>query len=369
MSSPIADLEPASPLPPPPKRYIIRLKPQVDRDAHLQGHLEKFSSHDFELHHTLDHRNVYAATISAAVLAREFQLGPDSPIEAIREDHEMRISDVSWSRKVKSWGLARINRDAKLTGSGEWNYHYDNTLETGKGINVYIIDTGIYSAHSDFQGRVQSAWVYADYKAGDSNGHGTHVAGTIGGSTHGVAPAATLHDVKALNDSGTGWSSVITKAMEWVLDNATLPAVVNMSFEGSDDEDQKEYVEELTEKGIHVVVVAGNAGTDAKATSPANAPTAVTVGATNEDDEKWTSSNTGTCLDLLAPGVDIPSCGTANVNAFVEKSGTSMAAPHVSGIIASILSLSEANQKWSPKEMKGVLVALSVKDALTKLGT
>ncbi|KAJ7243840.1 peptidase S8/S53 domain-containing protein [Mycena haematopus] len=356
-----------------PKRYVIELKHTADREAHYLD-LQQFDDR-VDVHLDFDHTifNAYAATIHSTVFDDPlFQLGPHSNIESIREDQEMSLCTVTWKREVPSWGLARINRDSKPDANGPWKYHYDDELETGKDINVYVIDTGIYSSHTDFKEtdgtRVMKSWHWKKLEEGDKNGHGTHVAGIIGGTTHGVAPKVTLYDVKAFDDLGKAYGSVVTKALDHVLKEGKKPGIVNMSFEGGNDEGQKRYIEQLTTAGFHVVTAAGNGGVDAKATTPANASTAITVGATDDQDSMWVSSNTGKCVDLLAPGVKIPSCGIATDNTFVEKTGTSMAAPHVSGIIASMLSLTPANAKWSPKDVKDILIALSTADKVQNLG-
>ncbi|WNG42948.1 S8 family serine peptidase [Archangium minus] len=232
------------------------------------------------------------------------------------------------SQSGATWGLDRIDqRDRPL--NGVFNY---NT--TGSGVHAYIIDTGILTTHSDFGGRATGDFTSINDGRGaaDCNGHGTHVAGTVGGATWGVAKSVRLHAVRVLDCNGSGsWSGVIA-GVDWVTANHTKPAVANMSLGGGGNQAVDDAVRRSIAAGVTYAVAAGNDYADACTKSPARTAEAITVGATDSSDTRPAWSNYGTCVDLFAPGVGITSAyhtgGTASMD------GTSMAAPHVAGAAA-----------------------------------
>jgi subtilisin family serine protease len=229
------------------------------------------------------------------------------------------------------YGLDRIDQ-ANQPLSGTYTYSWD-----GDGVNVYVFDTGIYTKHSEFEGRAKATYdaflKKSSNKYGqDCHGHGTHVAGTIGGKTYGVAKDVTLHAVRVLDCNGNGtWSRMIA-AMDWVANNARHPAVANMSLSGGASSLVDAAVKRLVDSGVVVVVAAGNKNTDACKYSPARAPSALTIAANNSNDVKADFSNYGSCVDMYAPGTNIRSAWLNNATAVA--SGTSMATPHVAGVAA-----------------------------------
>jgi subtilisin family serine protease len=227
-----------------------------------------------------------------------------------------------------TWGIDRIDqRYRPLNGS----YTYDHT---GAGVHAYIIDTGLNVAHSEFAGRVGNGADFIGGGVNDCNGHGTHVAGTIAGTTWGVAKSAIVHPVRVFGCSGgSAWSTIIA-GVDWVALNRQLPAVANMSLGGGGNTSVDAAVDNLINSGVTVVVAAGNDNGDACTKSPARVRRAITVGSTDSNDNRSSFSNYGTCVDLFAPGSSITSAWHTSNTASNVISGTSMASPHVAGIVA-----------------------------------
>ena len=256
-----------------------------------------------------------------------------------------------------SWGLDRIDQRAS-----ELDGRYNMTT-TGEGVNAYIIDTGLRTSHSEFEGRASHAFsAYGD--GSDGNGHGTHVAGTIGGKNYGVAPGAKLHGVKVLSDDGWGYISDIVDGINYVAKNAIKPAVANLSLGGSPHDLLDNAVRDLIQAGVTVAVAAGNESDDASSSSPARVEEALTIGSSEMGDRMSYFSNYGELLDVFAPGSDIVSATADNDNSIASWSGTSMAAPHVAGVAALFL---EKNQEATPDEVAEKLLAESTKDSLSGL--
>jgi aqualysin 1 len=229
-----------------------------------------------------------------------------------------------------TWGLDRIDQSSlPLTNSYTYN-------ERGDGVHVYIIDTGIRTTHTQFGGRATKNFdSIGDGQAGnDCDGHGTHVAGTVGGSTYGVAKLVRLHAVRVLNCLGSGSYSGVIAGVDWVANNHIKPAVANMSLGGPALTTLDNAVNGAVNKGVVMVVAAGNETTNACTKSPARASKAITVGATDITDFRSWFSNFGSCLDIFAPGSSITSAWITSNTAINTISGTSMAAPHVAGVAA-----------------------------------
>jgi hypothetical protein len=293
--------------------------------------------------------NGFAAALATAVAA---QLERDPNVVRVERDGVSHTMD-----QAKSWGLDRIDqRTLPLDGQ----YTFDNC---GVGVHVYDIDTGVRSDQLDFSGRIAPGVNLSGASGGteDALGHGTHTAGTILGTTYGVAKCATLVPVRVFGTVGSAQNSIIIQAMDWVAANAVLPAVVNMSLGGAFDQAENDAAEHLVAAGIAVAVAAGNSNTDACTTSPASAPDVVTVGATDPADGRASFSNYGNCVDLWAPGVNVVSDWFTASTATATLSGTSMATPHVAGALARILG---ANPALSPAAAWSLLDQRSTKRAL-----
>jgi len=234
-----------------------------------------------------------------------------------------------------SWGLDRIDQrnlplDSMVSRPG-----------TGSGVTAYIIDTGINATHTEFGSRVaQGHSVISDGRgSGDCNGHGTHVAGTVGGSSYGVANGVTLVPVRVLDCAGSGWTSGVVDGINWMIEHhqAGVPAVANLSLGGGYSAVMNDAIARAVADGITVVVAAGNSNADACLTSPASAPSAITVAASTSSDYKAGYSNYGSCVDLFAPGSSITSAWYDSATSTRTISGTSMASPHVAGAAATVL--------------------------------
>ncbi|MCA1845505.1 MAG: S8 family peptidase, partial [Actinobacteria bacterium] len=248
----------------------------------------------------------------------------------------------------------------------------DNTLQAnndGDGVHVYVLDTGIRGSHSGFGGRVLPGPNFVnDGRTTDCNGHGTHVAGIVGGSTYGVAKAVTLVPVRTLNCSGSASTSTVIAAIDWVTDNAQKPAVANMSLGGSSNSALDLAVQKAIGSGVAFSIAAGNGNffgfaANACNTSPARVrtPGAMTIGATDANDAKASFSNYGDCVDWFAPGVNIVSSWYTSDTATRSLSGTSMAAPYTAGVAALYL---DAHPGATPAQVESGLLDLSQQSAL-----
>jgi subtilisin family serine protease len=263
-----------------------------------------------------------------------------------------------------SWGLDRTDQralplDSLISRGGN-----------GVGVTAYVIDTGVYTSHTQFTGRMGAGFSAVSDNNGtnDCNGHGTHVAGTIAGSTYGFATMATVIPVRVLDCSGAGSTSGVVSGINWIINHhvAGVPAVANMSLGGGYDIALNDAVTRAVADGITFVVAAGNSSTDACTTSPASAPAAITVGATGSTDALAYYSNIGACVDILAPGSAIVSAGISSASAAATMSGTSMASPHVAGVAAVILG---NNRSFTPAQVAGALGSDATRGAITGVGT
>jgi subtilisin family serine protease len=261
-----------------------------------------------------------------------------------------------------TWGLDRIDqRDLPLNGT----YNY---TPTGSGVHAYIIDTGILLAHTQFTGRMGNGYdaVTSGGNANDCNGHGTHVAGTVGGTTYGVAKQVTLHPVRVLSCSGSGTNSGVIAGMDWVANNRVLPAVANMSLGGGASTATDDAVNRMHNRGVTVVVAAGNDNQNACNYSPARAANAITVGSTTNTDARSSFSNYGSCLDVFAPGSSITSAWHTSTSATNTISGTSMASPHVAGVAALYL---QGNTTATPATVANAITSTATTGKVTSAGT
>jgi serine protease len=260
------------------------------------------------------------------------------------------------------WGLDRIDeRDRPVDTSYTYN-------STGTGVNAYIIDTGIRTTHVDFGGRAVHGYTAINDGRGsnDCNGHGTHVAGTVGGATWGVAKTLTLVAVRVLNCQGSGTTSGVIAGVNWVTGNRVLPAVANMSLGGGASSALDTAVRNSIAAGVTYAVAAGNSNANACNSSPSRVPEALTVGASTSSDVRSSFSNVGACLDLFAPGSSITSAWHTSDTATNTISGTSMASPHVAGVAALYL---QQHPAASPADVAGAIVGNATMGRLTGIGT
>jgi subtilisin family serine protease len=282
----------------------------------------------------------------------------------VEQDRVITLSSTTQSNAT--WGLDRIDQRA-LPLSGTYTYETSAT-----NVHAYIIDTGIRSSHNDFGGRVQSACFDAfGGNCNDGNGHGTHVAGTVGGGTWGVAKGVRLYRVRVLDNNGSGSTSGVIAGIDWVTASHTKPAVANMSLGGGASTALDNAVRNSINAGVTYVVAAGNGdflGRQQPACnySPARVREALTVGATTSTDAKTSWSNYGECVDIFAPGASITSAWHTSNTATNTISGTSMAAPHVAGVAALYLA---NNTTATPAQVFQAVMNNSTKNIVTNSST
>jgi subtilisin family serine protease len=294
------------------------------------------------------------------------KLALDPSVAYVEQDQEVSLVATQTGA---TWGLDRIDQ-RNLPLNGTYNYDF-----TGAGIKVYVIDTGILTSHTQFGGRAISGYTAINDGNGssDCNGHGTHVAGTVGGSTYGVAKGATLVAVRVLDCNGDGTNSGVIAGVDWVTSDHQpgQPAVANMSLGGGASTALDTAVNNSINDGITYAVAAGNGdllGNPQNACnySPARAANAITVGATSSNDARGSFSNYGTCLDIFAPGVNITSSWSTSTTATNTISGTSMASPHVAGVAALYL---QSNPGASPATVTAAIINNSTPNKVTSPGT
>lgn len=262
-----------------------------------------------------------------------------------------------------SWGLDRINQHA---------LPLDNFFNTriSSGVHAYIVDSGIRATHVEFAGRIGDGAGFVPDGGGtvDCIGHGTHVAGTVGGATYGVAPNVILHPVRVLDCDNIYYFSWLIDGLDWVRQNRQMPAVVNMSLWGDVSNALDETVRELIESGVTAVTISGNDSLNACGFSPARVSQAITVSASNRTDSRASYANFGSCVDVTAPGGEfadgIVSAGFECDNCTSLYYGTSMASPHVAGVVANFLA---RNPTASPSSVASALLSHATTGVLTDL--
>ena len=337
--------------------FIVTLRDAVADPAAVAA--EHARRHGAEVQFVYEHAlRGYTATFRGAGAsdvardARVARVEPDGPVQA------------STTQSNATWGLDRIDQRA-LPLSGTFSY-----TNTGSGVKAYIIDTGIRTTHTDFGSRAVSGYDAIDGgSADDCNGHGTHVAGTVGGATYGVAKGVTLVAVRVLDCGGSGtWGGVIA-GIDWVTgDHGTgAPAVANLSLGGGANTSVDDAVRRMIADGVSAAVAAGNGNIvgiaqDACKSSPARVAEAMTIGATDKADKKASWSNYGSCIDWFAPGASITSAWHTSTTATNTISGTSMATPHTAGVAALYL---QSNPTASPSTVRGTLYGNTTKGIVT----
>lgn len=337
-------------------QWIVSFRPGTSA-AHVGQAREEAVRRGAALRFTYaDALNGFAAVLDAGTVE---QLRRDPRVLAVEPDHQVHATGTQPA--PPSWGLDRIDQDA-LPLSKSYTFG-----ATGAGVTAYVLDTGVRTTHADFGGRASAGFSAIDDGRGaqDCNGHGTHVAGTIGGTRYGVAKDVEIVSVRVLDCSGTGSTSGVIAGVDWVTAHHSGPSVANLSLGGVASTALDQAVSRSIASGVSFAVAAGNDNKDACGQSPARLPAAVTVGASTATDRRAGFSNYGTCVDLFAPGDVITSTVHTSDTATANYSGTSMAAPHAAGVIATYL---EAHPTATPEQVHLALEQGSHLHRLTEIG-
>jgi subtilisin family serine protease len=346
-------------------QYIVVLKDNAASLASERSGLSRVSvvARDVATRHRARLVHSYERVLRGFVVRADdralARLLADPRVAYVEEDG---VVSINATQSPATWGLDRIDqRDLPLNNS----YTYDTTAS---GVHAYIIDTGVLLTHSEFSGRMGNGYdaVTSGGSANDCHGHGTHVAGTVGGTTWGVAKGVTIHPVRVLGCNGSGTNAGVIAGMDWVANNHVKPAVANMSLGGGASQSTDDAVARMHNAGVTVVVAAGNNNASACNYSPARAPLAITTGSTTNTDARSSFSNYGTCLDIFAPGSSITSAWYTSTTATNTISGTSMASPHVAGVAALYLA---TNPSATPSQVTTAVLNNATPNKVTSPGT
>jgi subtilisin family serine protease len=326
-----------------PGSYIVAFEDGLDTEV-----VDEFGGEVEDVYGSVD---TVLASMSEHEAAR---LAADPAVAYVEQNQVVRISATQ--ADPPSWGLDRIDQAALPLDAA---YTYPNA---GEGVTAYIIDTGIWASTADFSGRTGTGFsaILPGLQGRDCNGHGTHVAGTVGGTAYGVAKKVTIVPVQVLNCLGSGTTAGVIQGVDWVTENAVKPAVANMSLGGGVSDALDAAVAASIDSGVTYAVAAGNETADACGVSPARTPEAITVAASTDADARADFSNYGACVDLFAPGADITA--PYLLGSPMALSGTSMASPHVAGAAAVYLS---AHPDASPAEVAAALTGAATTGAIS----
>ena len=341
-----------------PRRYLINLDAQRFSPKEIQAQSARLAREfGAQIHYVYDaaYKGFSAVMSEEAALALAEQQG------VLNVERDGYVQMYTIQNPAPSWGLDRLD-ERPLTLDSRWTY-----TSEGTGVNAYIIDSGVDANHNDFAGRMGAgaSFVGGAFNA-DCNGHGTHVAGTVAGTRFGVAKDATVFSVRVFGCSGGASTATIVAAVNWVTNNGAAPGVVNMSLGGPTQPAIDAAVNDSITAGFTYVVAAGNSNANACSYSPARVNRAITVGSTENDDDRSSFSNKGSCVDIFAPGTNIVSARAGTSNGARTLSGTSMAAPHVAGIAALYL---ENNPTATPATVMADILANATSGQLSGIGS
>lgn len=323
-----------------PGRFIVTLTPDAN-------------ARQVAADHDLKPDFVYSSALNgfAGSVAETARAGMMSDRRVVRIEPDARV----WTLETQTgatWGLDRVDQRV-LPLNQEYSYS-----RVGTGVHVYIIDTGIRLTHQEFGGRASFGFDALGGTGADCNGHGTHVAGTVGGATFGIAKNVSLVAVRVLDCKGSGTISGVIAGLDWVVANRVLPAVANLSLGAGASASLDEAVSKMINSGVATAVAAGNSGRDACKYSPSRVTEAMTIGAIGSTDTKASWSNYGKCVDWFAPGVSITSAWNTTDTTSSTISGTSMATPHTAGAAALYL---EQNPTATPTAVREALWSFTTK--------
>lgn len=346
-----------------PDQYIVVFKRETTEPGKLAAQLAQ--QHGGKLLRSYGHAiKGFSVRLPARAIAA---LKQHPLVDWVEQDATVSLNEDMTSPPAQqsnaTWGLDRVDQSSSSL-NGLYLHQY-----TGSGVHAFVVDTGILAEHQDFGGRVVGGYSTIDDGRGttDCNGHGTHVAGTLGGSQWGVAKKVRLVPVRVLDCAGSGSTSGVIAGIDWLASQSAMrPAVANMSLGGGYSSSLNSAVAGAVSKGVTMVVAAGNSNADACNYSPSSEPSAITVGATTSSDARAAYSNYGKCLDLFAPGSSISSAWHTATDASATLNGTSMASPHVAGIAALALA---ANGTASPASVTDFLLANATSGVVGNAGS
>ncbi|GAA3486242.1 S8 family peptidase [Streptomyces cremeus] len=329
--------------------YIVMLDQKADKKA-----LAKTYGGELKRNYTAAINGFSASGLTATEAKR---LAADPAVAKVVQNKKFHADATQ--DNPPSWGIDRVDQ---ADTAPDKKYTYPDSA--GEGVTAYVIDTGVRVSHQDFGGRASSGFdaIDNDDDADDGNGHGTHVAGTIAGTAHGVAKKAKIVAVRVLDDSGSGTTEQVVAGIDWVTAHHKGPSVANMSLGGGADPALDAAVQKAIASGVTFAVAAGNDAGDAKDHSPARVPEAITVASSAEGDTQSDFSNFGAAVDLYAPGSDITSSWNDSDDGTKTISGTSMATPHVVGAAAVYLA---GHQDATPAQVAAALTGAATPDKIS----